>query len=119
MTYKVEELVIFKGGSLNKRVAVIDTATGLARNLTGYHAKLQIRDSVDSAVALVTLDDAGNGGLTIQAAQGFVDIGVGNTVTAGYTFTSGVWDLRINASGSDTYEYLCGGAVTVRKMSTQ
>lgn len=117
MAFRDVDLIIFQGGSIKQRIAVVNS-DGTVRDLTGYSAKLQIRATPSSASPLVTLTDGG-GGLTITAPSGFIDIIVANTTVSGYTFTDGVWDLRINASTSDTYEYLCGGNVHVRKMVTQ
>jgi hypothetical protein len=117
MAFKNVDLIIFQGGSIKQRVAVLNS-DGTVRDLTGYNAKLQIRSTPTSVSPLVTLTDGG-GGLEITALSGTIDIVVANTTVSGYTFTDGVWDLRINASTSDTYEYLCGGNVHVRKMVTQ
>jgi hypothetical protein len=103
---------INKGGAFSKRIAVVN-ADGTARNLTGYSAKMQIRQDVDDVVAALTLAPA------VVGPSGYVDITITKVQTAALTIQSGVWDLWIDNGGSDSPEYLVEGGVEVKKMVTQ
>lgn len=111
-----QDIVILKGGAFKWRIAVTNK-DGSARNLTGYQAKMQIRQDVDDAAAVITLTTGS--GITIDFANGYVDILIDKTKTSTLTIPSGVWDVWIDNGGSDSPEYLAAGGVEVRKMVTQ
>jgi hypothetical protein len=112
------DIVLRKGAAFAKRIVVLNV-DGSARDLTGYTAKMQIRQDLDDAVASLTLTSTPPAGLTVTAGSGYVDILITKAQTAALTIQSGVWDVWIDNGGSNSPEYLAEGGVTVRKMVTQ
>jgi hypothetical protein len=106
------DITIRKGAAFVKRIAVLNT-DGTVRDLTGYTAKMQIRQDVDDVATVLSLVP------TVTPLSGYVDILITKSQTAAMTIPSGVWDLWIDNGGSDSPEYLAEGGVTVKKMVTQ
>jgi hypothetical protein len=80
-------ILLEQGANLNLQVNLTDT-TGAAVNLTGYHAKFQVRPAAGSSVLLLALDDAGLGGLTLGGTNGTVSIAASATQTKGINLSS-------------------------------
>lgn len=64
-------LKINKGATWTMQLTLRDAA-GNPINLTGYSVRMQLRVAVDAAAALITLDNASNGGASITNASGGV-----------------------------------------------
>ena len=70
-------------------------------DMTGYTARMQIRDKVGGTL-LLTLTSA-NGGLTIDTTKSSVTITISATATAGFIWNRGVYDLEmVSADGRVT-----------------
>lgn len=101
-----------------KLVALIKdktTTPPVARDLTGYSAHMQIRPSPSSGTVLqdITSPVISGTGLDLTAVNtGFITAYINDTVTATYTWTSGVYDLRI-ISSTGFAEVVLRGAVTI------
>lgn len=63
-------------------------------DLTGYDARMQVRETVDSAVVLMTAS-TGDGRITINAPGGIVMIRVGADVTSALTFNTAKYDVEV------------------------
>lgn len=89
---------------------------GVAVNITGYTAYMQLRPDYDSKVLIANLT-VGNG-LTITGASGKVSVLISAEDTANITFPEGVYDLEIkNPSGKTTR--LIGGKFTLSREVTR
>ena len=67
--------------------------TYLLYDLTGHQARMQVRRTVDSTTALVTLTTSG-GGITLGGEDGTIEITISAANTA-LLNSSGVYDLEI------------------------
>ena len=94
---------------------VLDPNTFEPFDLTGYTARMQIRRTIDSPTAMLSLTSptvAGNG-LTVQdGANNAISINITNTVTSSLT-SSGVYDLEIIKTSTGFVSRLLQGTVTL------
>lgn len=111
------DFTFYKGAAFKYRIALTNK-DNTPRSLTGYTAKMMIRQDVDDAAAALTLTSPSSG-LTVDNANGYIDILVTKTQTAAFVIPSGVWDLWIDNGGTDSPELIVGGGVTIRKAVTQ
>lgn len=109
MTAGIYDIVIEKGATWNPVITWKDSA-GAAINLTGYSARLQIREKVTSSSALVSLTSSS--GITLGGAAGTITPLISSTDTAALSFTTGVYDLEL-ISGSGVVYRVLQGKVTV------
>lgn len=84
--------------------------TGLAIDLTGYAAALQVRESVDSAEPLVSLTEAA--GIALGGEEGTIGVHFTPEETAGLTLRSVVYDLELTPEEGETFRLL-QGTITV------
>lgn len=70
--------------------------TYLLYDLTGHQARMQVRRTVDSTTALVTLT-TGGGGITLGGEDGTIELTISAANTA-LLNSSGVYDLEIVSS---------------------
>ena len=78
-------------------------------NLTGYTARMQIRETIESTTTLHTLTTE-NGGITLGGAAGTIALTISATDTAAFTFDSAVYDLEV-ISGAGVVTEVLRGAV--------
>lgn len=109
MTAGIYDIVIEKGATWNPVFTWKDSA-GTAVNLTGYSARLQIREKVTSSSALVSLTSAS--GITLGGTAGTISPLISASDTAALSFTTGVYDLELVSGGGIVYRLL-QGKVTV------
>jgi len=69
-------------------------------NLTGYSARLQVRETHDSTDYIVFLEN-GNG-ITLGASAGTIDILIPDTTTQNFITGDHVYDLEVESSGGIT-----------------
>ena len=112
-TYNFE---IEQGTSLIKSIVWKDS-NGVVVNLTGYTARMQIRETVDSDAVLLELS-TDNGNITITPTQGKITLEFSPTDTSGEWWTRGRYDLELT-SGSDFVTRLLKGKVTLSKEVTR
>ena len=89
---------------------------GSAVDITGYTAKMIVRDYI-GGTALLTLTNGS--GLTIGNAEGFVQVVMTATQTAAFTFNKAVYDLEVYPAGAaaDAVKLL-RGTITLNKEVT-
>lgn len=75
-------------------------------NLTGYTARMQVRETASSASIILSLTTE-NGGITLGGSAGTVTITISATETAALTAGSYVYDLEL-ISGSTVYRRIQG-----------
>jgi len=81
-------------------------------DITGYSARLEIKihRELGDDIPLLSLTDAPGGGLTITGAEGTIALVVPKEVTAGFDFSSAVWDLEIEAPDGTVIDMDSGAA---------
>jgi hypothetical protein len=92
--------------------------SGAVVNLTGYTAKLEVKDVGASLYAqpstskLLTLTE--NSGITLGGSAGTITVLQSAAQTTAYTWATGEYRLTLTAPGGDTNVYLYGD-VTVER----
>lgn len=107
------DFTIYQGATFSRVLTWKDDSDNLI-NLTGYTARMQIRQRVGGDV-LTTLTTE-NGGITLGGAAGTITLTISATNTAAITM-DGVYDLEM-VSGS-TVTRLLQGSVTLSKEVTK
>ncbi len=93
-------------------VATWKDSAGTAVNLTGYTARLNVRETYSSSSAILTLTTE-NGGITLGGSAGTITLSASATTTAALTAPfSGVYDLEL-VSGGGVVTRLLEGVATV------
>jgi len=69
-------------------------------NLTGWSARMQVRETVESVTPLLDASTS-NGRITINAPGGIVMVNVDASVTGAMVWTNGVYDLEIFTSATN------------------
>lgn len=87
-------LTIEQGATFVKSVTVKDFTTGVARDLTGYTARGQIRSDYASTTPLATFV------ITTLNSSGTFVFQLSAAVTAALDFESAVYDIEIEQTGS-------------------
>lgn len=110
MTAAVHNFTIEQGATLSKSFVWKDS-NGDAIDLTGYTARMQIRENVSASTALVSATTE-NSKIDIVDAEGKVTVTLSATETAGLTFKTAVYDLEL-ISASSVVTRLVGGTITL------
>lgn len=84
-------------------------------DLTGYTARMQIRESLDSATALHSMTTDPSGGIVLGATNGSITLSIPATVTAGFDFDTAVYDLELVSSTGVVTEVVSGIVSLVRE----
>ena len=104
------DITINQGATFELTVTWKDS-TGAAINLTGYSARMQVRETYSSASTIVSLTNGS--GITLGGSAGTIAILISATTTAALTAPfSGVYDLEL-VSASGVVTRLLQGAATV------
>jgi hypothetical protein len=121
MTAGRYNITIEQGATFSLPILVADTISGssVERNLTGYTARMKIKQFVTDTASLVELTTE-NGRITIDPDQvantGEMSLALSATVTASLDFDQGVYDLEL-INGS-VVERLLEGKVRLRREVT-
>lgn len=91
------DLEIDKGATYNKTFYWKDSA-GAAIDMTGYTAKMHIKQNISSTTVIAELTTE-NGGITITPLEGKIELYISDEDTALITQLSGVYDLNLMLSG--------------------
>lgn len=84
-------------------------------DLTGYTARMQIRD-VDSNALLHSLTTE-DGGLTLGGAAGTIALSISATDTAAFEWTTGKYDLELVAPSGFVTSLLAGSVVVTAEVT--
>ena len=85
--------------------------TGAPVDLTGYSARMQIREEISSPTALVSISSA-SGEITLGGITGTISIHIPATTTAALSFNTGKYDLELEDSAG-VVTRLIQGSVTL------
>ena len=103
-------------GSTFTNVIQITDSDGVAVNLTGFTARMQVRPSASSSTLLLELTNA-NSRITITSAEGKINLSVDASTTAALTPGNYVYDLE-TVNGA-VIERILQGAFIVRAEVTR
>jgi hypothetical protein len=88
-------------------------------DLTGYYARMQIREKLDSVEIIDELTSLGTTtGITIDTANCKITLNISATDTAAYTFSSAVYSLEL-VSSTGVVTPLLNGVITLVKEITR
>lgn len=107
------DFVILQGATFSA-IFTVKTGAGVAWDLTGWTARMTIRDA-KGGTSLLSLTTA-NSRITLGGAAGTVTLTISATDTAAITWTRGVYDLEL-VNGSTVYRIL-EGVITVNEEVT-
>lgn len=112
------DIVIVQGATFSLPLEYQDS-TGTPIDLPNHTAQLQIRESVESDTVLLELTSVA-GDIVVNSPSGTITITIDPPITAGITWTTGVYDLKIsNTLDSDDIMNLIYGDVSVRQQVTR
>jgi len=102
-------LTIEQGATFNPVMTWKDEV-GTEINLTGYTARMHIRDTVEAASTLheATTD---NGEIALGGAAGTITFNISAAITAAFGFDSAVYDLELESAGGIVTRLLKGDVV--------
>lgn len=109
------DLYIEQGATLSLPIVWKDSE-GAVINITGYTARMQVRQSVNSSTILLSATTE-NGKLVIDGANGKVTISLPAADTAAITWLAGVYDLELVSSGGVVTRLLQGSVVVSREVT--
>lgn len=119
MTAVRQNLVIEQGATFSFNINWIQEDETTPVDLTGFTARMHIRDSVDALAFLREFTDA-NGRIVLGGTAGTIQLLMTATDTAALTFTEGVYDLElVDTAGSGDVTRLTYGGVEVRPEVTR
>ena len=103
------DIIIEQGATFTRTITWKDS-TGAAVNLTGYTARMQIRERVDSATALVSLTQAS--GIALGGSDGTITLTITSALTDALpNMKKGVYDLELVSSGGIVTRLIQGEVV--------
>lgn len=110
------DLTIEQGATFTHQF-VWNDSNGVPIDITGYTARMQIRQTVGSVGFEVELTTE-NGGITLGGALGTVDLLISATATAALDFLAAVYDLEL-VSPTSIVTRLVKGSVVLDKEVTR
>jgi hypothetical protein len=84
-------------------------------NLTGYTARMQIRESHDAASPFVTLSTGS--GITLGGVAGTITLTISDSQTSAMTQSSGVYDIELVSSLGTVTRLLEGNVIISREVT--
>jgi hypothetical protein len=108
--------ILIEQGATYSQVITYKEA-GVAVNLTGYTARMQVRATLESASTLVELTTA-NSRIALGGTAGTITLTISATDTAALTSGRGVYDLEL-VSGSGIVTRLLQGVATISRNVTR
>lgn len=108
-------ITINQGATFELTITWKDSA-GTAINLTGYTARMQVRETYSSSSTIVSLTNGS--GITLGGAAGTIAILISATTTAALTAPfSGVYDLELVSAGGVVTRLLQGAATVTPEVT--
>lgn len=102
---------VYRGATFAEQIAWKDE-NGTAIDLTGFTARMHMREAVDAATPFLTVTTE-NGGITLGGVAGTINILATSAATSAITATGGVYDLEIVAADTVTVTRLLEGIVII------
>lgn len=102
---------VYRGATFSEQIEWKDE-NGVAIDLTGFTARMHMRDTLEATTPFLTLTTE-NGGIALGGAAGTVDLLASAVATSAIIVTSGVYDLELVAGDGVTVTRLLEGLVTI------
>lgn len=102
---------VYRGATFSEKIEWKDE-NGVAIDLTGFTARMHMRDTLEATTPFLTLTTE-NGGIALGGVAGTVDLLASATATTAISATSGVYDLELVAGDGVTVTRLLEGLVTI------
>lgn len=112
----LKQTILVDQGSTFVLDIYLKDANNTAINLAGYSAQMQVRETLESASATITLS-TGNGRIAITAGTGKVALSIAAADTAAITAAEYVYDLELLKDA--TVERILEGKFVVRREVTR
>jgi tRNA threonylcarbamoyladenosine modification (KEOPS) complex Pcc1 subunit len=109
------DILIEQGATFSQVITYKEA--GVAVNLTGYTARMQVRATLESASTLVELTTA-NSRIALGGTAGTINLTIAADDTAALTSGLGVYDLEL-VSGSGIVTRLLQGVCTISRNVTR
>lgn len=109
------DLTILQGGKFEYTLQVLNN--GAVQNLTGWSGKLMIREARDESLPLLATWTSAGGQITFNAAQGLVFIDVPGSLTGGYTWERGAYDLVLTDASAQPFRVMQGDVRVSRRVT--
>ena len=106
------DIIIEQGATFTLNLLYRDDA-GTPFDLTGYSARMQVRETFASETALLSLSSSAGGGITLGGAAGTISIEASDEATAAIPTRQsiyGVYDLELVAGDGKAFRLLQGNA---------
>jgi hypothetical protein len=94
-------------GSTWRRVLTVNDDGGPA-DLTGYSARMQVRETVGSPAPLLELTTETGGGITVDGPAGQLTLLITDEASTAWTWRYGVYDLELESPGGEVERLLRG-----------
>lgn len=104
-------------GATWRRVLTVKDEAGEAVDLTGYTARMDVRESADSHEPLLRLGTGTGGGITVDGAAGQVTLLIADETSAAWAWRHGVYDLELESPGGEVERLLRGEFVVDREVT--
>lgn len=111
MTPGILNLKIYQGATF-RRTVTINNSLGVAINLTGATARMQIREFIAATTTIIELNEANGRALITDAAGGVITLMIADEDTALLTFAKAVYDLEVEYADG-TVDRVLQGTVTL------
>lgn len=111
------DLEIYQGATFVLRLQWLDDDDNPV-DLTGATASMQIRDNVDASTVLHEAS-TDNGEITFNESEGRATVTIPASVTSGFDWTEGVYDLLITRPDNSRVDPIVRGGVGVKKAITR
>jgi hypothetical protein len=98
--------IVCDQGATFTRVFTWEDSTGVPVNLTGYTARMQVRDTITAASTLFSFTTE-NGGISLGGTAGTITVTASATTTAAVAAGCYVYDLEL-ISGATVYRLVQG-----------
>jgi hypothetical protein len=85
-------------------------------NLTGYTAKMQIRETVDNPTVILELTHL-NGGIVIDATSHTITLTMTSAQTAAFTFPTAVYSLELTDTSGNVITFIQGNLTLVAEVT--
>ena len=105
------KLKIDQGATFRQRVTWQTGTPAVAVNLTGYTARMQIRDQAGATALYIELNTT-NGGIVLGGVTGTIDLYISAANTAAFTWTTANYDIDLTAPSGDVTR-LFMGSITI------
>lgn len=115
MAAGVYDITVEQGATFRLSLTWKDS-TGAVVNLTGYTARMQIRETYESEETIASFTSAG-GSIVLGGALGTVVVTASATDTAKIQMTPAVYDLEVEASNGVVTRLLQGKANITREVT--